>query len=77
MPNFRAAFNRRAIDHLSVTASEHRDFEAELPDAAAHAINGSVVLSGIARVEDQVFDRPLLNILRSRLINHVHTSSTC
>ena len=34
------------------------DFEAELTDAAAHAIDGSVVLAGIACVEDQTVDGP-------------------
>ena len=50
-----------AIDHLAVAAGQHRDLEAELPDAAAHAIDRGVVLAGIACVEDQLVDRPDLN----------------
>ena len=39
------------IDDFAVAAGQHRDLEAELPDAAAHAIHGSVVLAWVARIE--------------------------
>jgi hypothetical protein len=45
-----------AVNYLAVAASQHGDFEAEFPDAAAHAIHGGVVLSRIANIEDQPFD---------------------
>ena len=64
-----------AVDDLAVAARQHRDLEAELADAAAHAIHRGVVLAGIAGVEDQLVDRPLLDGLRDCLRNHVHTSS--
>ena len=59
-----------AVDDFAVAAGEHRDLEAELADAAAHAIDGGVVLARIAGVEDELVDRPLLNARRCRLRNH-------
>jgi hypothetical protein len=35
-----------AVDHLAVSVGEHRDLGAALMDAAAHAINAGVVLTG-------------------------------
>jgi hypothetical protein len=45
-----------AIYYLAVAASKYRDLEAELADAAAHAIHGGVVLARVARVENQPVD---------------------
>ena len=53
-----------AVHHLAVAAGEHRDLEAELADAAAHAIHGGIVLAGIAGVEDQPVDGPGLDLYR-------------
>jgi hypothetical protein len=50
-----------AVHYLAVAASEHRDLEAELTDAAAHAIDHSIVLAGIASVEDESVSRSNLN----------------
>ena len=49
------------IHHLAVAAGQHGDFEAELANAAAHAIHRGVVLARIAGVEDQPVDRPNLD----------------
>jgi hypothetical protein len=51
-----------AIDHFAVAAGEHGDLEPELADAAAHAIDGGIVLTGISGVEDQPVDRPDLDL---------------
>ncbi len=50
------------VHHLAVAARQHRNLEAELADAAAHAIDRGVVLAGIACVEDQSVDRPNLDL---------------
>jgi hypothetical protein len=60
-----------AIDYLSVTPGEDRDLEPELPDAAAHALHGSVIFSGISGVENQLVYRPGLNL---DCICHTHRS---
>jgi hypothetical protein len=49
------------IHHLTVAASEHRDLEAELADAALHAIDDGVVLAGIAGVPDESINSPDLD----------------
>jgi hypothetical protein len=59
-----------AVDDFPVAPGEHRDFEAELANAAAHAIHRGVVLAGIASVEDELFDGPLLNARLRRLRNY-------
>jgi hypothetical protein len=41
-----------AIDDFAVAASQDWNLEAELADAAAHAINCGVIFSRVARVED-------------------------
>jgi hypothetical protein len=51
-----------AVHGFPIAASEHRDLEAELTNAAAHAIDRSVVLAGIASVEDELIDVPGLNL---------------
>ena len=51
-----------AIDDLAVAAREHRDLEAELANAAAHAIDRGVVLAGVASVEDETINVPNLNL---------------
>ena len=50
-----------AVHDLAVAACQHGDLEAELANAAAHAIHRGVVLAGIACVEDQLVDRPSLD----------------
>jgi hypothetical protein len=51
-----------AINDFSVAAGEHRNLEAELTDAAAHAIDGGVILPRVARVEDEPIGVPGLNL---------------
>ena len=51
-----------AIDDFAVAARQHGNLEAELADAAAHAIDGGVVLAGIAGVENELIDRPDLDL---------------
>jgi hypothetical protein len=50
-----------AINDFAVAAGQDRNLEAELTDAAAHAIHDGVVLPGIPRVEDELVDGPALN----------------
>ena len=50
-----------AIHHFAVAAREHGNLEAELADAAAHAIHGGVVLARVAGVEDEPVDVPDLD----------------
>ncbi|HKA00867.1 MAG TPA: hypothetical protein VKE70_30355 [Candidatus Solibacter sp.] len=64
-----------AVDNLAVGSREHRDLEAEFTDAAAHPIDGVVVFAGIASIEDQLVDWPLLDAHRYRGMNHANTSS--
>jgi hypothetical protein len=45
-----------AIDDFSVVARKHRNLEPELADAAAPAIDGSIVLSTVTSVEDQTVE---------------------
>ena len=52
------------IDYLAVAAGKYRNFESELADAAAHAIHGGVVLARVARILDESFERPSLDVLR-------------
>jgi hypothetical protein len=51
------------INHFAVAAGEHWNLEAELADAAAHAIDDRVVLPGVARVEDQAVNGSDLNLV--------------
>ena len=63
------------VDHFTIAAGEHRDLEAELADAAAHAVHGRIVLPRVACVEDQPVDRPDLNLVGlSRRLLREHTS---
>ncbi len=50
------------VDHFAVAAGQHRDLEAELPDARAHAVHDRIVLSRVARVEDEPVDGPDLDL---------------
>ena len=59
-----------AIDHRAVAACQDRDLEPEFSDVAAHAIYGCVVLAGIASIENQLVDRPVLDLLRHCLCGH-------
>src|SRR3954463_13184300 len=61
-----------AVHPLPVATGQHRNFEAEFPDAAAHAIHGGVILAGVAGVEDQPVDGPILDAFGDR--RHEHTS---
>ena len=45
-----------AIYNLVVAASEQRNFEAELPNATAHAIYDGIISARITSVEDQAVD---------------------
>jgi len=47
-----------AVYHLAIATSEYRNLEAELADAAAHAIHDGVVLARIAGIEDQAVYGP-------------------
>ena len=58
-----------AVHDLAVAACEHRNFETKLTDAAAHAIDDSVVLPGIAGVKDQTVDGPSLDFEGRRRLN--------
>jgi hypothetical protein len=58
------------IYHLAVAARKYRDLEAELADAAAHAIHDAVVLAGIASVENQAVNRPDVDFERRRCDRH-------
>jgi hypothetical protein len=51
-----------AVHHLAVAAGQHRDLEAELSNAAAHAIDGCVVLARVPGVQDQFVDLPNLDL---------------
>jgi len=55
-----------SIHDSPVAAGEHGDLEAELADAAAHAIDGGIVFPRVARVKDEPIDRPELNFERLR-----------
>jgi hypothetical protein len=54
------------VYNLSIAACEYRDLESELPNARAHAIDGGIVLAGIAGVEDQPVDGPDFGLLGRR-----------
>jgi hypothetical protein len=41
------------VDHFPITARKHWNLEAKFPDAAAQAIDGRVVLAGIAGIQNQ------------------------
>lgn len=58
------------VQHLAVAACENRNLESEFADAAAHAIHGGIVLSGISWVFDEPFDRPSFNALLHNRRNH-------
>jgi hypothetical protein len=62
-----------AIDHGSVAARQRRHFEAELAEAAAHAIHCGLVLPRIAGIEDQAVDGPGLNL---QCLWRAHLSNT-
>src|ERR1035438_2787417 len=49
------------VDHVAIAAGQYRDLEAEFADAAAHAINDSIILAGIAGVENQLVNRPIFD----------------
>ena len=51
------------IHHFAAAACEHHN-------AAAQAIGGGVVLAGIAGVEDELVDGPVLQLLRCQRRNH-------
>ena len=51
-----------AIDHFTIAAGEHRNLEAELADAAAHAIDDCIVLARVACVENEPVERPDLDL---------------
>jgi hypothetical protein len=59
-----------AIDDFAVAAGEYRDLESELADAAAHAIHSGIVLAGVAGVENEFVDWPVLDVLGHRLTDH-------
>jgi len=63
-----------SIDNFAVAANQAWNFEAELTDASAHSIHGSIVLAWILRVFYKPFDRPTLNALRFVLRNHASPS---
>jgi hypothetical protein len=46
---------------LAIAAGQDRDLKSEFPDATAHAIDGAVILSWVASVENELIDRPNLN----------------
>jgi hypothetical protein len=50
-----------AVHQLTVAASEHRNFEAELADAVAHAIDDSVISAGIPGAQNQAVNGPDLD----------------
>jgi hypothetical protein len=52
------------VHDFSVGAREHGDLESELADAAADPLHRSVVLSGIAGVENQAVSGADLNFDR-------------
>jgi len=58
------------INHFAVRPGQHWNLEAGLPDAAAHAIHGSMVFSGLASVENQFVDGPDLDFHRWGRLNH-------
>ena len=63
-----------AVHDFAVAAGEHGNLEAELADAAAHAIDRGVVLSRVACVEDQLVDGPGLDFslrLRDHFIDSI------
>ena len=67
MPSLRAALiPQMAVHDLAVAASEHRNLEAELADAAAHGIDHGVIFSGITGVEDEAVDGPGSDFKRRR-----------
>jgi hypothetical protein len=62
------------IDDLTVATGEYRDLEAELADAAAHAIHGRVVLARVAGVENKFVNWPVLDSLGQGLREHTSPS---
>jgi hypothetical protein len=61
------------VDHLAIASNQTGNFEAKLSDRSAHAINGGIVLSGIAGILDQSFGWPKLDVLRRRMRDHTRT----
>jgi hypothetical protein len=64
-----------AIDDFAVAAREHRNLESELANAAAHPIHNGVVPARIACVEDELVDRPLLDVRRHHLHGNAQRQS--
>jgi hypothetical protein len=60
------------VDDFAVAAGAFRDFEAKLPDAAAHAIHGRVVFARVARIENEFVNWPQLDALCRRVLLEVH-----
>jgi hypothetical protein len=65
-----------AVHYFSIAPGKDRDFETELPNAGAHAVNGGVVLSGITDVEHQAVDVPDLNLKRAGRGHHALNSNS-
>jgi hypothetical protein len=62
-PSLRAAFRRRCPSTTSPSLRASTGIlNPKLVDRRAHAIDGSVIFSGIARIEDQAVNRPDLNL---------------
>jgi hypothetical protein len=58
------------VDDFAVTAGQDGNLETKFPDAAAHAIHGSIVLARVAGVENEFVYWPQFDTLRHDLRNH-------
>jgi hypothetical protein len=47
-----------AVNHFTVTASQHWNLESVYSDRFHHPVNNVIVLARVARVEDQFVDGP-------------------
>jgi len=59
------------IHDLAIAAGQHRNLETELAEAGAHPVDRGVVLSGIAGVENQPVQRPVLKFEGRRRFYHL------
>jgi len=58
-----------AIDDFAVASNETWDFESELANRFAHAIDSRVVFPGIARILSQTFDWPKARETQARVVS--------
>jgi len=60
------------VHNLAVAADQARDFESELANRLAHAVDGAAVFSRIAWILSQTVNRPDLDAQRGMVDQHWH-----